>query len=71
MLVSTVETTALDLVRHSFELGGLSAVAVAIDELTENLKPRKLVTPLSSEEIAEELRAMKQAGKAQLVQDND
>lgn len=43
MLVSTPEATSLDLVRYSFELGGLSAVAVTISELTEHLKPRRLV----------------------------
>lgn len=41
--VSTPEATALDLVRYSFELGGLDSVAVVIAELSETMKPRELV----------------------------
>lgn len=43
MQISTPEATALDLVRYSFELGGLSSVAVVISELAERLKARELV----------------------------
>lgn len=43
MQVSTPEATAFDLVRYSFELGGLSSIAVVVGELAENLKPRELV----------------------------
>ncbi|CAN5605574.1 hypothetical protein BH11CYA1_BH11CYA1_18080 [soil metagenome] len=43
MQVSTPEATALDLVRYSFELGGLSSVAIVIGELAENLKSRELI----------------------------
>lgn len=43
MQVSTPEATALDLVRYSFELGGLSSVAVVLSELTKHIQPTKLV----------------------------
>lgn len=43
MRISTPEATALDLVRYSFELGGLDSVAVVIAELSETIKPRELV----------------------------
>lgn len=43
MRMSTPEATALDLVRYSFELGGLSSVSIVISELAERLNPRELV----------------------------
>ena len=52
MQVSTPEATALDLVRYSFELGGLSSAAVVISELTERLQSRKLVTTANGFELS-------------------
>ncbi len=43
MQVSSPDATALDLVRYSFELGGLSTVAVVISELAEHMRPRELL----------------------------
>ncbi len=42
MRISTPEATALDLVRYSFELGGLESMAVVIAELSEIMKAREL-----------------------------
>lgn len=50
--VSTPEATALDLVRYSFELGGLSAVVTVISELSENLKARALVRAAGGFELS-------------------
>ncbi len=52
MQVSTPEATALDLVRYSFEIGGLSPVAIVIAELAENLKPRELVEAAKAFELS-------------------
>jgi hypothetical protein len=52
MQVSTAEATALDLVRYSFELGGLSSIAVVIAELCEALRPRRLVKTAAAYELA-------------------
>ena len=52
MQVSISEVTALDLIRYSFELGGLSTVAAVIAELCESLKPRQLVKAASVYELA-------------------
>lgn len=52
MHVSTPEATALDLVRYSFELGGLNSVAVIIGELAEHIKPGKLVRTAKGFELS-------------------
>lgn len=52
MRISTPEATALDLVRYSFELGGLDSVAVVIAELSETMKPRELVKAAESFELS-------------------
>jgi predicted transcriptional regulator of viral defense system len=52
MRISTPEATALDLVRYSFELGGLDSVAVVIAELSEIMKPRELVKAAKSFELS-------------------
>lgn len=51
MQVSTPEATALDLIRYSFSLGGLSSAAVVISELAEILKPRELVKTAKAFEL--------------------
>lgn len=50
--VSTPESTALDLVRYSFELGGLSSVAMVISELSENLRARALLKAADGFELS-------------------
>jgi predicted transcriptional regulator of viral defense system len=50
--ISCIEATALDLVRYSFELGGLGAVAAVIEELAEKMKGRDLVKAASNYELA-------------------
>lgn len=52
MHVSTPEATALDLVRYSFELGGLGSMAVVISELSDQLKPRELVKAAAGFELS-------------------
>jgi predicted transcriptional regulator of viral defense system len=44
MRVSSPELTALDLVRYSKAVGGLSLVATTLAELGENIEPRALLT---------------------------
>jgi predicted transcriptional regulator of viral defense system len=50
--LSTPEATALDLVRYSFELGGLDTIAVILSELREKMKSRDLVEAASTFEMA-------------------
>jgi len=52
MQVSTPEATALDLVRYSFELGGLGSVAVVVSELSEHIKSRELVRAAAGFELS-------------------
>jgi predicted transcriptional regulator of viral defense system len=52
MRISTPEATALDLVRYSFELGGLDSAAVVIAELSETMKPRELLKAAESFELS-------------------
>lgn len=52
MRISTPEATALDLVRYSFELGGLDSVAVVIAELSETMKPRELIKAAECVELS-------------------
>ncbi len=52
MQISSVEATTLDLVRYSFELGGLNAVSTVIEELSEKMKIRDLVKAASNYELA-------------------
>lgn len=43
ILVSTVEGTALDLVRYEYRVGGLDQVATVLSELAEQIDPYRLV----------------------------
>ena len=52
MRISTPEASALDLVRYSFELGGLNSVAVVVSELAESLKPRELIRASAKFELS-------------------
>lgn len=47
--VSTPEATALDLVRHSRQIGGLDAVLTILAELAESLKPEPLAAAAEKE----------------------
>lgn len=50
--ISTPESTALDLVRYSFELGGLDSVAAVIAELSEEMKSSELLRAAESFELS-------------------
>jgi predicted transcriptional regulator of viral defense system len=52
MQVSSPEATALDLVRYSFELGGLSSVGAIIAELSEKMKIRNLLKASAGYELS-------------------
>jgi predicted transcriptional regulator of viral defense system len=57
--VSTPEATALDLVRYAENLGGLSAVAAVLSELSERLDPNRLAEAAG---IGVELSVVQRAG---------
>lgn len=58
MRVSSPELTALDLVRYSKAVGGLSLVATTLAELGENIEPRALLNVARKEKSLAPLRRL-------------